>query len=98
MNEFFRHALVFLPLFIILRWKFKRFILLLFIVLPFVAEAIQILFPSDWMFQFEWGDMAVNYFTAGTGWAIIAAIRERQKLLWKERKSIKEYICFMFGK
>jgi prepilin-type N-terminal cleavage/methylation domain-containing protein len=79
MNEFLRHALVFLPLFIILRWKFKRFVMPLFILLPFVGEAIQIIFPSAWEFQFEWSDMAVNYFTAGTGWAIMAAIRETQK-------------------
>jgi hypothetical protein len=52
---------------------------------------MQLLFPPDWMFQFEWGDMAVNYFTAATGWAIMAAIRERQKLLWKERRALLKF-------
>jgi glycopeptide antibiotics resistance protein len=91
MHEFLRHAIVFLPLFILLRWKFKRFVIPLFVILPLVGEAIQILFPPDWGVVFEIEDIAVNYFTAAAGWSIMAAVRERQKLLWKEYKSLLEF-------
>jgi hypothetical protein len=74
-----------------LRWKLKRFIVPLFLLLPFIGEVVQIYFPMEWGFVFEWTDMAVNYFTAAAGWSIMAAIRERQKLLWKEYKSLLEF-------
>jgi energy-coupling factor transporter transmembrane protein EcfT len=86
MDEFLRHAVVFLPLFIILRWKFKKFIVPLFVLLPFVGEAVQLWFPSDWGFQFEWGDVAINYFASATGWSLMAAIRDTQKIRIRARR------------
>lgn len=92
MDELFRHFTVFFFLFVIIRLKFKRYILPSFIILPCIGEVIQIWFPSEWMFVFEWNDMLLNYVSASIGWAIIAAIRENQKIKYNNYKNYMSFI------
>jgi hypothetical protein len=85
MDELIRHFLLFFPLFIIIRWKIKSWVISLFITLPFIGEAIQ-LHPvfQNWGFTFEWHDILINYVSALTGWSLVSAIRENQKIKYKK--------------
>jgi len=96
MDDILRHSLVFIPLFFLLRWKLKTWIVPLFIIVPFIGEAVQIIFPQSWGFQFEWEDVAINYFSSAAGWALMAAIRENQKIIIrrKRKNGITEYRHF----
>ena len=86
MDEFTQHVLVFLPLFVFIRWKFEWWTSLAFICLPFLGEFVQLLpIFQNWGFMFEWHDMAANYFASGTGWALMAAIQEHRHIRFTKR-------------
>ena len=92
MDELLRHFIVFFPLFVFIRWKFKKWVIAAFIILPAVGEAIQ-LTPifQHWEFQFEWYDMLINYVSSATGRSFMSAIRENQKISYEKYKQILNF-------
>lgn len=88
MDSFIRHSLVFsiifIPLFII--YTKKSLLIILFIGLPIVGELIQLSFPKEWMFKFEFQDIVFNFIGAvlgGTIWNtfnIVKGVKRKQTL------------------
>jgi glycopeptide antibiotics resistance protein len=80
MDELFRHWIVFFLLFFFIRLKYKKYTIILFLLLPLIGEVVQIFFHANWGFVFEWEDVLLNYLSAGMGWSVVAALRENQKI------------------
>ena len=68
MDSFFRHfptfLILFIPLFYLLRGKL---LLIFFIGLPILGELMQLNFPGNWNFCFEYQDILFNFTGAATG-------------------------------
>ena len=89
MDSLLRHGLVFsilfIPLFII--YAKSSFLIILFIGLPVVGELIQLSFPKEWMFKFEFQDITFNFIGATLGgliwWStlnIVKGVKKEQVL------------------
>jgi hypothetical protein len=92
MNELIRHFIVFFPLFVFIRWKFKKWTPISFLIFPAVGEIIQITpIFQYWEFQFEWDDMLINYISSAMGWSFMSAIRENQKIRYRKYRQILNF-------
>ena len=80
MDSLIRHvplfSILFIPLFIYTKGSLLT---VLFICLPIVGELIQLNFPKEWMFSFEFQDIIYNFIGATFGGIICQTVKGVRK-------------------
>jgi len=76
MDSFIRHTIVFLILFApLFYFADKKLLLIMFIGLPILGEVIQLNFPGNWNFCFEYQDILFNFIGAILGGVLCQIVK-----------------------